>query len=264
MKTTSRIVRVSIPYIQEVMASKDEFDALAFCLFVKLNLTSSEIHNAKVRRLKQVTHMGSDRLKRIINFCVERGMITVKNDILKVNKLSQDGGCLYKFRYTYKKRNKRRKLIFGLTLAKVKDMLRRAVVANHVRKVENIREQSLLTLHPATTKEYRKGKRFVRKLSVWGLDFYISNGRLADIANCSLSKLRTIKASMIKYGELERIYSNTFVCKDEKLINACSYNKYYREGSFLFKTKNGVYRHNPNIYNYKGNNILLVVPKTGM
>ena len=79
MRYTNRTIRVSIPYIQEAMASKEEFDALAFCLFVKLSITSSEIQNATVRHLKELTHMGSDRLKRVIDFCVKHCMVVIEN-----------------------------------------------------------------------------------------------------------------------------------------------------------------------------------------
>ena len=166
MRYTNRTIRVSIPYIQEAMASKEEFDALAFCLFVKLSITSSEIHKATVRRLKELTHMGSDRLKRIVGYCVEHGMVVIKNGTMKFNKLCQDGKYLYKFKHSYRKRNRKHGLHFSLTLAKVKDMLRRAILANHIRKIENIREQALLTKNPTTTSDYRKGKRIVRRLSV--------------------------------------------------------------------------------------------------
>ena len=258
MRYTNRTIRVSIPYIQEAMASKEEFDALAFCLFVKLSITSSEIQNATVRRLKELTHMGSDRLKRIVGYCVEHGMVVIENGTMKFNKLCQDGKYLYKFKHSYRKRNRKHGLYFSLTLAKVKDMLRRAILANHIRKVENIREQALLTQNPTTTREYRKGKRIVSRLSVWGLNFFISNRRLAEIAKCSVSKTRKIKKAMLSYGEIESTFSNTIVYDNAQNFNINKYNKYYDDACFLFVQDGKVYKHNPNVYNYKGQNIMFV------
>ena len=100
--------------------------------------------------------MGSDRLKRIVGYCAEHGMVVIENGTMKFNKLCQDGKYLYKFKHSYRKRNRKHGLYFSLTLAKVKDMLRRAILANHIRKVENIREQALLTQNPTTTSDYRK------------------------------------------------------------------------------------------------------------
>ena len=261
MQYTNRTIRVSIPYIQKAMASKEEFDALAFCLFVKLSFTSSEIHDVKVRRLKEITHMGSDRLKRITKYCIEHGMIVVENSIMKVNKLCKEGKHLYKFKYSYRKRNKKHGLNISLTLTKVKDMLRRAVLANHIRKIGNIREQVVLTKNPTTMSEYRKGKIIVRRLSVWGLDFFISNKRLADIAKCSVSKVRAIKNSMLLHGELEQKESITLICENVKTFNIKEYRKYYDDACFLFRKDGGVYKQNPNIYDYKGENIIFVPKK---
>ena len=261
MRYTNRTIRVSIPYIQQAMASKEEFEAVAFCLFMKLNFTSSEIHNATVRRLKELTHLGSDKLKRLTNYCMEHGMINITNGTMIFNKLCQDGRYLYKFRYSYIKRNKKHKMAIRLTLAKVKDMLRRAVLANHIRKVENIREQALLTKNPKTASEYRKGRSIVRRLSVWGLNFFISNKRLAEIAKCSVSKARNIKKAMLSYGEIESTFSNTLVFDNAQKFNINEYNKYYDDACFLFVQDGKVYKHNPNIYNYKGQNIMFVPKK---
>ena len=258
MTYTNRVIRVSIPYIQQAMASKEEFEALAFCLFVKLNFTSSEIQNATVRRLKELTHLGSDRLKRITNYCVEQGMITIDNGTMKFNKLNQDGRYLYKFRHSYRKRNKRFGVTFNLTITKVKDMLRRAILANHLKKVEDIREQALLTKNPTTMNELRRGRRIVRRLSVWGLNFFVSNRRLAEVAGCGISKARQIKKGMIDSGELERLYSNTLICDDERKFYISEYRRYYDDECFLFIMDGKVYKHNPNVYDYKGHNIMFV------
>jgi hypothetical protein len=137
-------------------------------------------------------------------------------------------------------------------------MLRRAILANHIRKVENIREQALLTQNPTTTSEYRKGKRIVSRLSVWGLNFFISNKRLAEIAKCSVSKVRCIKNKMLFYGELERKFSNTLVFDNAETFNIDEYRKCFNDSCFLFRKDGKVYKHNPNIYDYTGKNIMFV------
>ena len=194
--------------------------------------------------------MGSDRLKRIVDYCVEHGMVVIENGTMRFNKLCQDGKYLYKFKHSYRKRNRKHGLYF-----------RRAILANHIKKVENIREQALLTKNPTTTREYRKGKRIVSRLSVWGLNFFISNKRLAEIAKCSVSKVRGIKNNMLFYGELERNFSNTLVFDNAKTFNIDEYRKYYNDACFLFRKDGKVYKHNPNIYDYTGKNILFVPKK---
>lgn len=261
MIITSRTVKVAVPYIQEAMTSKQEFEALAFCLFVKLNLTSSEIKKATYRRLKEVTKLGNERLKRILDYCTEHNLIVCENGTLRVLPLCKEGGYVYKFKTAYIKRNRNNQLKFNLTLAKVKDMLRRAVVANHIKRVENIREQVLLTKNPKSVQEYRKGKRFLHKLSVWGLDFFISNKRLAEVAGCSVSKTRNIKRGMIKCGEVARDYSNTYVCDIKDDFSMTKYKNFYCDQNvFLFANEGKLYKHNPNVYSYNGRN-LAYVPK---
>jgi hypothetical protein len=188
-------------------------------------------------------------------------MVVIENGTMRFSKLCQEGKYLYKFKHSYRKRNRKHGLYFSLTLAKVKDMLRRAILANHIRKVENIREQALLTQNPTTTSEYRKGKSIVRRLSVWGLNFFISNKRLAKIANCSVSKVRGIKNKMLSYGELERKFSNTLVFDNADKFNIDEYRTYFNDACFLFRKDGKVYKHNPNIYDYTGKNIMLVPKK---
>jgi hypothetical protein len=185
-------------------------------------------------------------------------MVVIENGTMRFSKLCQEGKYLYKFKHSYRKRNRKHGLHFSLTLAKVKDMLRRAILANHIRKVENIREQALLTQNPTTTSEYRKGKRIVSRLSVWGLNFFISNKRLAEIAKCSVSKVRGIKNKMLSYGELERKFSNTLVFDNAETFNIDEYRKYFNDACFLFRKDGKVYKHNPNIYDYTGKNIMFV------
>jgi hypothetical protein len=185
-------------------------------------------------------------------------MVVIENGTMRFSKLCQEGKYLYKFKHSYRKRNRKHGLYFSLTLAKVKDMLRRAILANHIRKVENIREQALLTQNPTTTSEYRKGKRIVGRLSVWGLNFFISNKRLAEIAKCSVSKVRGIKNKMLFYGELERKFCNTLVCDNAETFNIDEYRKYCNDACFLFRKDGKVYKHNPNIYDYTGKNIMFV------
>lgn len=262
MQLTNRTVKVAIPFIQEAMASKQDFEALAFCLFVKLNLTSSEIKTATYRRLKEVTKMGNQKLKQIIDYCTDNNLIVMENGTLRVLPLCKEGGYVYKFKTAYLKRNRKQKLEFNLTLAKVKDMLRRAVVANHIKRVENIRELSLLTKNPSNVQEYRKGKSILRKLSVWGLDFFISNKRLAEIAGCSVSKARKIKRGMIKCGEVARDYSNTFICDIEDSFSITDYRNFFCDQNvFLFERDGKLYRHNPNVYSYNGRNLAYVLKK---
>lgn len=263
MQYTSRTIRVSIPYIREAMASKDEFEALAFCLLVKLNVTSSTIHDATYRRLKEVTHMGSDRIRRILDFCTEHGMATFKEGTLIIGKLCTEGRELYKFNFRYAKRHGKG-LNFFITLAKVKDMLRRAVLSDHIKRVENIRQTSKLTFNPQNLREYRKGRKLVRRLAVWGCDFFISNKRLANIAQCSVSKMQGIKRGMIKAGEIIRKCSNALVFGDATAFCLEGMYRYLGKDDrvFLFEHDGKIYRHNPNVYEYKGRNIVLVPKNT--
>jgi len=201
--------------------------------------------------------MGSDRLKRIVSFCKEHGMLYFENDTMHIGRIFKEGGNIYKFKIRHMKRNGK-ELRFFLSLANVKDMLRRAVVANHINKVENIRQTSSLTINPKSLKEYKKGRKLVRRLAVWGFDFFISNRRLANIANCSISKIQKIKSKMIKAHEIERTFSNYVVCDNAADFDVCAYRSYCDDTHFLFEHNGKIYKHNPNVYNYVGNNIVYV------
>lgn len=257
MQFTTRTVKVSIPYIQEAMATKESFEALAFCLMVKLNITSSSFHHATYRRLKEATHIGSDKLKQLVSYCTEHGLLWRQGDSFQFGGLCKEGASQYKFKFRYVKRQGKQ-LNFFITLAKVKDMLRRAILANHIKKVENIRQTTKLTSNPETLQDYRNGKRLARRLVVWGCDFFISNKRLAELAQCSISKVRSIKSGMMKADEISRTFSNTLICENASDFNVHAFGKYVTDEQFLFEHNGMVYRHNPNVYQYTGNNLLLV------
>lgn len=254
--------------ISEAIASKESFEALAFCLQVKLCIKSSVVHDATIRRLKSMTGMGTDRIRRILSLCKAEGMIDVdNNNTMTINALYDHQNVsmeyVYKFKNRYWKRGKNKdNLRFNLTVAQVMNMLRKAVVSHHVKKVENIRQHSLLTQNPKDVNEYRKGKRFLRRLAVWGFDFFISNSRLAQIAGCSVSKLRQMKRELIKAGEILRGYSNTLIFNDASQFDVAAYRKYDNGFGFLFYGTDGkIYKHNPNVYSYNGRKLAFVPKK---
>lgn len=264
---TKRTLRVSIPCIEQALSSKEEFDALAFCVLVKLNITSSVIldkgkeRNTTMRRLKEITRLGNERIKRILTYCQQHGMVALEKGKIIFNKLSSDDKCYYyKIRYGYKKRKGNTLERFRITLTQVKDMLRRAVLAKHIKLIQDIRETAKLTKCPKCVDEYRKGKRLLRRLSVWGFNFFISNKCFADTVNCSLSKARAIKRNMIKSKEVDFAFSNTLFYNDAKKFNVNQYKKFIGTDCFLFERDGKIYKHNPNIYSYKGDK-LLFVPK---
>ena len=255
--------------VNENLTSKEYFEVLAFCALVKLCVRSSVIHNATLRRLKVMTHLGTDRLRRILRRGKANGMIIISADgAMTVKALydhkNTDNQYVYKLKNYYRSRNKKQdkeNIRFNLTLTKVMDMLRKAVVAHHVKKVENIRQHSLLTQNPKNLTEYRKGKRFVRRLAVWGYDFFISNSRLAQVARCSVSKLKKMKGELISKGEIGCEESNALVFEDARQFNLSAYRKYCMGTGYVFVGTDGkVYKHNPNVYSYKGKK-LAFVPK---
>lgn len=259
-------LRVSVPYIEEVIGSKDAFEALAFCVLVKLNVKSSFIKNATFRKLKGMTRMGSARLQRILAYCKASGMLSVDvhNNML-IHSLphgAEDNHTyFYYFTNRYAKRRRNTEVIFKQTITQVKDMLRRALIGKHVKVVQSIRQHVLLTKNPKNVGEYKKGKRFLRRLAVWGDTFFISNSRFAKVAKCGLSKARAIKKKMVEQGELQRSYSNTLVCGDANDFNIAEYARCYNDACFLFRDNGKVYKHNANVYNYKWAN-LCYVPKS--
>lgn len=264
MCITSRIVKVAIPDIQEAMTSKEYFDALAFCLLVKLNIKSSVLHHATIRRLRSMTGIGSDRLRKILDYCKRHNMIVIHDDksieFLSLTKNS-NGVSVYKFKHFYYKRNhKESDLRFNLSITKVKNMMRKAALAFHLKEIGNIRQQVLLTKNPTTMREFRKGRRCVKRLAVWGCDFFISNKRMANIANCSISTIQKVKHQMLASGEIERNPHNTYICKASQ-FNLQSFKKYCDSLCYLFVDNGNVYRHDANVYEYKGNQIAFVLKK---
>lgn len=264
MKRTEVNIRVSIPSIKEAMVSKDAFEALAFCLYVKLNVTSSVLYDATCRKLKDATHLGTAKINRLLSYCEAHGMIERDGKKIVFKALPHDGRLLYKFRNVYARRRKKNRekqgLSFNLTLSRVKDMLRRAVLANHIKVIEDIRQAHLLTSNPSCVADYKKAKRLQRSLVVWGWDFYLSNKRMAKVMNCCVSKAKAIKRKMLSQGEIVGRACNKLLCDDADLFNINLFFQRFGTTNFIFRgvEDNKVYLHKPNIYDYKGKNILVL------
>lgn len=262
----NRVVEISIEHINEALQDKHFCDALAFCLLVKLNVTSSTIKNATYRRLKSITRIGNDRLKRILSYCISHNLAYFEKDntlvVAKLPKFNGNHCHVYRFVNTYEKRNGKG-LQFNLTINKVKDMLRKASVAGQISKFQSIRETiKILTSNPCCLKEYKRGKRLIKRLSVWGLDFALSNHRLATFANCGLTKLKKLKQELIRERNVSVSYDNEVICENCRCFNFDQYNKYYGDdchGTYLFVGDDGkVYKRKPNIYSYVGKSIRFI------
>lgn len=63
---------------------------------------------------------------------------------------------------------------------------------------------------------------------------------------------------MMKADEISRTFSNTLICENASDFNVHAFGKYVTDEQFLFEHNGMVYRHNPNVYQYTGNNLLLV------
>lgn len=267
MRVIKRIVKVAIPTIKEAIQSKEHFEALAFCLFVKLNITSSAIHKATYRRLKQLTRLGNQKLKRIIDYCVEHGMIVREDSntlLFKPLYNNEYYVYVYKFRNYYKRRKKKcNELVFNLSLIQVKDMLRNAAICGHLKRIQGLRQTLLLTENPKTVNDYRKGKKLARRLAVWGNEFFISNKRLSQIAGCCISKVQELKNGLLKHCVVIRDFCNTLICCGEDPCGkfTARYKELIEDSSeFLFLGDGGkVYKHNPNRYTYVGKQIAYVL-----
>ena len=262
MKYIKRTLRVSLPTIRKALESKESFEALAFCVMAKLNITSSTLNNVTCRSLKETTHLGTKKLNQILSYCEEHGMIKRDGNKIVFKPLSRDGVLSYEFHNRYasrrKKKGEKAPLVFNLRLYEVKDMLRRAVLAHHFKRLESIRQTIMLTINPSCVNDYRRGRGLRRRLAVWGDDFYISNKRMAKVARCCVSKARAIKRGMVAHGEITKDFCKTVLCDDADLFNIDLFYERFGKDNFIFRgvNDNKVYLQHPNIYCYKGKNIV--------
>ena len=127
-------IYISIRETESVLNDKNRLEALSFALCMKVNFRSSAIKNPTIRRCKELFHIGTSRMTRIMRNGTRYGFLRKEGDLLIASPIKEK--CSYNYRLerkgTYKKNDK---ITFGLKDA-IK-MLREIILLNHISKQKN-------------------------------------------------------------------------------------------------------------------------------
>lgn len=248
-------LRLSVKLAGEAVQSKDEIEALAFAMLVKLTFVSSRIQSATISRLKDIFHIGGTRMSRILKNGVKHGFLTRDGADLVVNALyehdayhvclnfecktwSRSGGCRYK-------------------LNEIIDIIRKSVLLNHISKQTECVDTIYKANDPSDLKEYKRAsKRCKRMLEASPVAYAgLSNARIMQVTRTRRAKAKKLIRALVGSGLV--LMKEVTVKTGITLENFCrEANEFLREsgcGGYLFRGADGVYCRLSNVYQYNCN-----------
>lgn len=202
-----KVFNLNMKIAQDALKSKEALEALAFCIMVKNTFTDSTIKNATIRKCKTIFHIGTSRMVRIIQNGIKYGYLIKRGDDIVANKFNDKKAFSYRLKFHYFKFDPE----LGCTI-RIKDVvsiIRQAVVANHIRKMNSTTDTLNMTSSPKSTKEYKKAKARIKRMlkgDSFKIRDYVSNSRLAKIANTSLYNIRKCISSLVGGGIISWTY----------------------------------------------------------
>ena len=266
-----RTINVSLPLCRNSIIF-GEVECLAFALMVKHKFVNSTINNPSIRNLKQMFHIGQDKLKRILKTSLER------------NYISYDSCGRLIAMPVYDTPSKKKdephfffhiKMTDGLLcrlneksdLNKIKTyerFIRESVLLNQTKKATNIG----FDLRTSKLRHRsRKATSLKRKCHTSEAKKNLSLARIGEILKCGRYSARKIINSLVKSELVIRSCQNIFTgieCDDRRKDVSLWYNLNANRG-FYFAYDGKVYLHLSNIYDYNvsqnSNIIFIKTPK---
>lgn len=196
---------ISTNIVGESMETKASIDALALNLLIKRMFVNSRVNDATIRRLMSLFHTSSKRLNAAITEGVRRGWLQRLH-----------GNVLFASRVHFEKEYSvfietteyNPECPVHLTLTQMGNLIREAVIYNHISKQNELADTIRLATNPEAGehKAHKKAKRRLLKKAMRvnsenasrlvGLSY----ARISEIVNASRTKVKSIIKAMCRKG----------------------------------------------------------------
>lgn len=219
----SKTLWIDIKEARAALQDKSRLDALCLNLKVKFMFTSSALIFTNYKDTAACLHMGKAKLKRVLADAVTFGYFrkeTLPNGDVRytATKIHDNKSYAYKADLD---------MLRGLTFPQLKNLLRRAVLENHISMIEGVLDTHVRGTNPSSLKDARKMKaRERRMLSKPFNDEYtgLSYWRIADLLGVSRRKACQIVSEMCARGDIRKTtHCVEFGCDPR----ACTYTHSY-------------------------------------
>ncbi len=198
-----------------VAGHRNRIDALAFAILVKQERRNSLITNATRRKLKELFHMGSDKLKQVIEDGVKCSFLRWEGNNLIANKVCLQKGLGYMISRKLFLEAKFRNKNGLLTLSAVRTIIEEAIIVNQINMQNNCSDTHVRATEAKSVKTVRAAKkRESRMLNGKYCEDYVglSNARIQALIGRSHGKASKAVKNAISHNLISkkvRIYETS-------------------------------------------------------
>jgi hypothetical protein len=234
----------------------DELECLAFAIQIKLTFVNSTVNSPSIRRLRDVFHIGSDRIRRILNKGLERHYISYDdNGNLIANPIKEDGAYHITLDFKSKTMGQTHESDCKYRIKTIIDIIRKSVLINHINK----QKECDVTFQKASLSK-KASRKYNCKCHTEAVYRGLSNKRIQSITGVKRAKAKKLIRSLV--------YSDVITCEKKAIktnIDPNDFknttNKWFRESGFtgyLFHWEKSIYCRVSNIYSLNSNIIKYV------
>lgn len=252
-------IYLSINEAKYAIQDKEHLEALAFAILIKINFNSSAIKYSNIRYCKELFHIGTTKMVRILKNGIEYGYLKkIDNTIVacKIKRYNEFNIIINRSK-TYKEN---KQIVYKIS--DIIDLIRKSVLINHINKQnkcsDNFKRQAS---SKGRSKARNKAARLCRTDKAYN---GLSNKRIMDITNTKLYRARKLIHSIVDDKIVIKKEKDIKTTIDPKFYNRIITNEWFRETKhygYLFGYKGAIYCHVSNEYVLAKNMIKYCVPK---
>ena len=251
-------IYISIRETESVLSDKNRLEALSFALCMKVNFRSSAIKNPTIRRCKELFHIGTSRMTRIMRNGTRYGFLRKEGNLLIASPIKKN--CSYNYRLerkgTYKKNNE-----ITFRLKDAMKMLREIILLNHISKQKNCSD-TLCRVATAGKRATRSDSRRATRLCGDSRTVYrgLSNRKVMQVTNTKIYTARKLINELVSKKYVQRITRTIPLNAKASQYNVKDANIFNKENDgrgFIFENHGELFLHISNDYNLLVDNILI-------
>lgn len=251
---TSEKIYLSVQESEYVLNDKERLEAFAFAVLIKLNFNSSAVRSSKIRYCKELFHIGTTRMTRIIRNGISFGYLRREGNIIIANSIkSKKFNVKLERKFTYCKTNR----IFQ-NLSSIMDAIRKSVLLNHISKQTSCSDTFSKRDCPSGASEYRMARYRIKKTScrTKAACTGLSNTRISEITHTKLYRAKKLIRSLVSCNLVTSTKRAVKTSISPKNFNRDSVNRWNKQSGlrgYYFGWKGSVYCRITNEYRLSSN-----------
>ena len=237
---------------QQAVNDKMLIESLAFSMLVKLTFVSSRVQSATVQRCKDLFHIGSTRMCRIIRNGIAYGLLKRDGADLIALSLREEKSYHIRLNFECKTYSRTKALmdnnpeskgvvVCQYSLKAIIDLIRKSVLLNHISKQTDCEDTiNRVNGHVKSINALRRAKKKCKCMLRSGKVYTgLSRKRIMDVTNVCKKKAKQLIDSLCDKGLVHRVEQSVRAFSNYKEFSSKAVNAFYREtglAGYLYKS----------------------------